>query len=203
MSKDINSYYYKDFLGFDRRTHRWFRKRFNDIILLDDLFREGVDNSLNVYNEYSEIDPTYNERMGIKNRRFHVYLPVKSPNIFPFFKVEYEDGGDPAYILVASCEYSPEYKDVTRILDVKEKEDLVRFLHTKSLNPDKNKEGHRDEADYYENWVYIYSLADETWGIENRPYSLSMLDLHMGPREGYNDKWIPDYKRLPKRRELI
>lgn len=120
------------------------------------------------FREMAEIYPKYNQDHNIKgNRRFRMSVVEGGEGPVPHVHVYYEHKGskeDVAYICLGKAEYSPQHIKETKILNSREKKDLIKFFETQRDVFIKDKNGELFQLTcWYEAvriWINAYGNAD-------------------------------------------
>lgn len=156
----------------------------------DDQLDSFVDITPSFLAEMAEIDPSYNDRVNKKNRRFRVCVFENGEGPVPHVHIYYEHKGDTnhgrsktvSYVCLHEAKYAPQHINETKILNSKERRDLIDFFSCGTGTYRKDSSGEMYEITNWESAVM-------TWIAHSRG-STKYFDA-------VNGRFImPDYREL-------
>lgn len=104
----------------------------------DDYIPKGITDENQFFGEMAEIYPQYNKDNNIKSAGFRVCVFENKEGPIPHVHIYYEHKGETnhgtiktvAYVRLDRAEYAPQHEDETKVLNSKERKNLVKFFST-------------------------------------------------------------------------
>lgn len=168
-------------------------KSINTESVWDDYIPESVTDEYQFFSEMAEIYPRYNQDHNIKSGGFKVCVFEGKEDPVPHVYIYYEQKGAKnhrniktvAYVCLGTAEYAPQHEKETKVLNSKERKDLVTYFSTEI--PDvygKNKNGNIYQRTCWQECVKHW--IDENPGSEKHFEVDAETGLYI----------MPDYSKL-------
>ena len=168
-------------------------KSINTESVWDDYIPESVTDEYQFFSEMAEIYPRYNQDHNIKSGGFKVCVFEGKEDPVPHVYIYYEQKGAKnhgsiktvAYVCLGTAEYAPQHEKETKVLNSKERKDLVTYFSTEIPNRfAKDKKGNLYPVTCWEECVQHW--IDENPGSEKHFEVDAETGLYI----------MPDYSKL-------